>query len=66
MCLLHMFPRITESLKEESPLDQKILVIVHHGFGRNFHLRPWQITDTEVHKPEIVNSNSTWWNCVLT
>ena len=31
--LLHAFPRITESLKTKSPLDQKLLVIVHH--------RPW-------------------------
>ena len=33
MWLLHMLPSITESLTGKSPLDQKILVIVHHRFG---------------------------------
>ena len=33
MWLLHMFPSITEILKEKSPLDQKILVILHRGSG---------------------------------
>ena len=55
--LLHAFPRITESLKTKYTLDQKLLVIVHHRFGWNFHLRLWRITDIRNHKPEIVNSN---------
>ena len=74
--LLNVVPRTAESLKTKSTLDQKLLVIVHHRFGWNFHLRLWRITDVRNHKPEIVNSNcgrqqlypllAAWWNCVST
>ena len=74
--LFHAFPNITESLKTKSPLDQRLLVIVHHRFGLNFHLMRWQITDVRINKPEMVNFKcghqqvhrllAAWWNCVLT